>query len=351
MPVAERPLALTPTLRRSLVGRILRPVDLLFVVIIVICASGVRIPDWLQYLPFALSLVFFGLPHGALDHLVPARLAGIRPTARSITHVVLLYAVLGAPVFAIWMGAPAVAFVGFIALTLAHWGLGDLYSLLAIEGVRHLRNRLLRVAAVVIRGALPMLVPLIAFPAAYAAVAAQTTGVFGGVTVPTAIPDSTRVWLAASISMAAAVYLIAGGLEARRIGAGAGWRRDATEIALLAAFFALVPPILAVGLYFSLWHALRHIVRLGLLDRDGTRVRDDLVRGDLWRAVRSFARDAAPVTAIAIAMLVVLAILLPPSVQTGGGLGLYLVLISALTVPHTVIVAFMDRRQGLWSRT
>jgi len=31
-------------------------------------------------------------------------------------------------------------------------------------------------------------------------------------------------------------------------------------------------------------------------------------------------------------------------------LALYLVLISALTLPHFVVVSFMDARQGLWRR-
>lgn len=44
------------------------------------------------------------------------------------------------------------------------------------------------------------------------------------------------------------------------------WREDAFEIVLLAAFFALVPPVLAVGLYFCLWHSVRHVGRLMLLD-------------------------------------------------------------------------------------
>ena len=78
MPVSEvAPTVATPPATRSLVHRqLLTPVSVLFVAITVVCAVGVRIPNWVQYVPFALSLVMFGLPHGALDHLVPARLAG-----------------------------------------------------------------------------------------------------------------------------------------------------------------------------------------------------------------------------------------------------------------------------------
>jgi Brp/Blh family beta-carotene 15,15'-monooxygenase len=326
------------------VRRLLVPVNALFGALIVVCALGPPIPEWLQYLPFALSLVLFGLPHGALDHLVPARLAGRRQTAASIARVVLLYLLVGVPVFALWSVAPAVAFVAFIALTWAHWGLGDLFTLLAVDGVRHLRARGLRMLAAIVRGALPMLVPLLVFPKTYEAVARQATAVFGAGTPGPGIPDSARVALAVAFAALVLGYAWLTRVEARRMRALPGWHRDIGEVLLLAAFFATVPPVLAVGLYFSLWHGLRHILRLGLIDGSSA-----LSRGQVARALREFARDAAPVTAIALVILVALAAAFPPTQATGSGLGLYLVLISALTMPHALIVGYMDRRQGLWS--
>ena len=336
--------------RDSVMRRVFAPTSVIFGVLIVVCAVGVRIPEWLQYLPFALSLVLFGLPHGALDHLVPARLAGRRPTVASVARVVLLYAALGVPVFAVWAVAPGVAFVGFILLTWWHWGLGDLYSLLAHDDVAHLRSRSLRMLAAVIRGALPMLVPLIAFPAAYSLVAVQATRVFDAGAVPTDIPAPVQLAAALVLAVLVVGYLVATAIAARRVDAVRGWQRDVAELALLMTFFSVVPPVLAVGLYFSLWHALRHIVRLALLDSGLGASASPLARGQLLLALRSFARDSSPVTAIAIAILGALAVLLPPNAANGTGLGLYLVLISALTVPHAVIVAYMDHRQGLWAR-
>ena len=55
------------------------------------------------------------------------------------------------------------------------------------------------------------------------------------------------------------------------------------------AFFAVVPPVLAVRLYVALWHAPRHIARLVLLDPAP--------------ALSRFARDAAPLTGLALAVL------------------------------------------------
>ena len=74
-------------------------------------AAGLAVPGWVQYLPFAASLVLFGLPHGAADHLVPARLAGRAADRRSVLGVVLLYLALSGLCLALWFDAPAAAFV------------------------------------------------------------------------------------------------------------------------------------------------------------------------------------------------------------------------------------------------
>ncbi len=109
-----------------------------------------------------------------------------------------------------------------------------------------------------------------------------------------------------------------------------------------------MPPVLTVGLYFALWHAPRHGARLVLLDPAGSRY---LGAGRPMRALARFAAEAAPLTVLAFALLVALLLAVPrTSGEPASLLALYLVLISALTLPHAVIVAFMDARQGVWRR-
>jgi Brp/Blh family beta-carotene 15,15'-monooxygenase len=293
--------------------------------------ARVEVPPAVQVVPFAASILLFGLPHGALDHLVPARLDPRIPRARSVALVVALYAVLGGATALLWAAAPALGFTAFIAVTWFHWGQGDLWLDRALDGAA---GRADAVLTVLVRGALPMLLPLVAHPRDYGGVLAGTVAV-----VDPAAPTGLGVLGAGPVRAALAValaVLVAAHLVVRRR-SGAPVARPAAEIGALAAFFVTVPPVLAVGLYFTFWHAVRHILRLELLDPAG---RAALAAGRLGGPFARFLRDAWPVTACAIALLVGLALLVHDA-----GLGTYLVLIAALTTPHTAVVTWMDRRQ------
>ena len=314
-------------------------------------AIGLEVPPWAEYLPFALSLVVFGLPHGAVDHLAVPRLLGRKAWPWPVLAVGLLYLVLSGLYLALWFAVPAVAFAGFIVLTWLHWGAGDLHALSAyVSGSdAYPRGRMRRALILILRGGLPMLVPLLAFPETYRDIAGSAVSLFAttsGGAFSWAFEPSFRLFAGAAFALFAVVTLASGYGSARESGARGAWRTDVAETALLALYFALVPPVLAVGLYFCLWHAPRHVARLVLLDPGSAGA---LEAGRVATAVVRFARDAAPLTAAALVLLLGLYLVVP---VTGVGLptllALYLVLISALTLPHFVVVSFMDLRQGLW---
>lgn len=312
-------------------------------------AAGLQVSPALQYVPFAASLVFLGLPHGAVDHLVPARLLGRKPWPSPMLAVVLLYLVLSGAYLALWFASPASAFILFIALTWFHWGGGDLYSLLAITRSRYLETQGLRLLTLLVRGGLPMLVPLLAFPEVYRSTAVSLVDLFdpgASASLEPAFSPTFRL-IAGSLFAALALGTLALGYRRVRSRAdGLAWRHDAFETALLAAFFALVPPLLAVGLYFCLWHSARFVGRLMLLDGASP-----LQKGRIIPALRAFFRDAAPLTAAALVLLAGLYLAVPESPEgIPALLALYLVLISALTLPHVVIVLWMDRKENLFSR-
>jgi Brp/Blh family beta-carotene 15,15'-monooxygenase len=334
--------AVPPALQTWVSDRILAPVTVTLLAVAaasgLVHLSGGDIPMPVQLIPFAISIFVFGLPHGALDHLVPARLRPGTSIFRSITLVVALYLVVGTVTALLWATAPLLGFVVFIAITWFHWGQGDLFIDRLLDDST--RTRVGSALTVAIRGALPMLVPFIAQPAAAFSVVINTTAALGADpssdgAAPT-IPVELRLLAALLVAVLSVLQIAA----LRR--AGAPLWRHITEIVVLVLFFAVVPPVLAVGLYFTLWHSVRHILRLELTDDTAA---TQLHHGRRLAPFLRFMRQAWPITAIAVGMLIALAFVLRRA-----DLGVYLALIAALTTPHAVIVTWMDRVQRTWHR-
>jgi Brp/Blh family beta-carotene 15,15'-monooxygenase len=339
---------LAAPVRATLVRGVLLPGWVVTAALAVPFALGLSVPPVVQFVPLVASAVVLGLPHGAVDHLAYPRVNGDPVTLRAVGVVVGVYVCLGAVYAAVWFLASLPAFLVFVALTWAHWGQGDLYALLAVADAVHLRTRTQRALATVVRGGLPMLVPLLAFPDVYRRVARAFVGLFGSASVADAawlFAADTRLALAVGYGLLTAVTLALG--FARTDPADrTPWLVDAGETLLLLAYFAVVPPILAVGVYFCVWHSYRHIARLVLLESGS---RTALTDRDLWPALRRFALEAAPLTAVSLALLGGLYLVIPR--RPGDALGvvaLYLVLIAVLTLPHVAVVSWMDRRQSVW---
>jgi Brp/Blh family beta-carotene 15,15'-monooxygenase len=334
--------------REAVNGSAIRPVWLLHALLVVPFALGLEVPLVVQYVPLAASALLLGLPHGAVDHLAPTRVRGGSPTLRPLLAVGVLYGLLGGLYLVAWFLVPVASFVFFVAMTWAHWGQGDVHALVALEGVDHLRTTGQRLATLVVRGGLPMLAPLLLGVAQYREVATLLVGRFGvsAAALAPLFEPGTRLLLGTSFALFTLGTLALGLARAPGGLADAGWRRDAGETLLLWVFFLVVPPVLAVGVYFCLWHATRHIARLVTLDEAGA---DALDRGDVLDAFAGFARDAAPLTLVSLVFLVGFYLLVPVRPATlAESVGLYLVLIAVLTLPHVVVVGVMDHEEGVW---
>jgi len=337
---AGRTGAIDAPLRRSLAGTLTRPVWVLFCLVAVPFALGVSVPRSVAYVPLVASALLFGMPHGAVDHVATARLAGVG-VWWGLAVVTVPYVLLGGAYLGAWYLAPAVAAAAFVALTWFHWGQGDVYFLLAVTGERP-RTRVRRLLALVVRGGLPMIVPLVAAPDVYRGVLAEWADLFGADLAPVAplFGPEARLALGGGLAVLTLVSLA--------LGAGdPGWGVDAIELAVLWAFFLVVPPVLAVGLYFCLWHSPRHVARVMALDETTASALREVDRS---RALVRFGRAAAPLTVAALALIGAFALLVPdPPSTLSGWVGLYLVGIAVLTLPHAAVVTWMDRRQGVWT--
>jgi Brp/Blh family beta-carotene 15,15'-monooxygenase len=307
---------------------------------------GVSLSPALRYAPLAASAVLFGMPHGAIDYVALPRAVAGAVTARWLAVVGVVYLVLGGGYAVAWFAWPVAAAFAFVAVTWLHWGQGDLYPLLDFLDADYLDTPARKAATVLVRGGLPMLVPLLGFPGRYREVVAAFAAPFGGSVGDLALFDpQVRLALGAGFATLTVGSLAAGRLRASNLRA---WRVDAAETGALWAFFLLVPPVFAVGVYFCLWHSVRHVARAIAVDADS---RAALSAGDLRRPLWRFAREAAPLTAAALALGGVLWVAVPdPPTTLEGGAALYLVLIAILTLPHVAVVTWMDHAQGVLGR-
>ena len=290
-----------------------------------------------QFWPFILGMVFLGLPHGALDHLAPLFLLRRRLTPAYLTLFVLGYAALVVVYLVFWHLFPLAALAVFLLCSWLHWGQGDAYFLAAFSQQPRPHTTTGKLLIWAVRGGLPIVLPPLAHPTAFAEVAGGILSWYGGHSV-SALPPLMREISLGIVGLTLLAYL----WQSWTLSKTCFWQ-DFGEIALLLAYFLVVPAILAVGIYFCVWHAARHLARLMLLD-DADRV--PLSRGQFGRCVLRSALQATPMTVGALGFLAGLW-WWQGHTQTNvsGFVFLYLSLIAALTFPHFLLVLWMDREE------
>ena len=315
-------------------------VGLVVAAVFALAAPGLA--ERLQWVPLLLSLVLFGMAHGAVDHHVPSRFLHRDLTTRERALLITAYAAASILLMALWWIAPVLALALFLLVALLHWGDGDLWFCETVNGRSAPRSGASLAAFVLARGLLPIGLPLLVHPGSALPVLDDIVGLFGHDT-PLEIGGTTRV---VGLSVTGAVT-IAAALFSVRDNAGRPpvvTAVDIGELALLAAFFIAAPPVYAVGMYFLVWHSPRHILRLMMSE---PRQRDLLRSGRKGAALIAFHREALLFTVIPLLGIAAIAAALA---VTGASeiAAISLAAIAALTYPHAVMVAWMDRRQGLW---
>lgn len=342
----DRAVAPTDVVRGRLAAATFRPVWIVLAVVAAVHVLGVHVPRTVQYAVLLSTVVTLGVPHGALDHLTLSRARDQSVTLRGVVVFSAAYLVAAGAYGLAWLLAPTASFVGFVLLTWFHWGQGDRAHLTVIVDASHLDDRWIGRLTLLVRGGLPMVVPLIGFPDAYESVARTVVGLFdpaGGVAwLALLFEPTTRLALGLGFALLTLATLALG---YRATGNRRGWRIDTLETVLLWVFFLTVPPILAIGIYFIVWHSLRHLARLVAVDDVAATA---LARGATDRLLARVGRDALPMTVGALVLFGALAVVVPnePGSLAGVG-GVYLVLLAVLTLPHAGVVTVLDRIQGV----
>ncbi|ABG04984.1 hypothetical protein Rxyl_2039 [Rubrobacter xylanophilus DSM 9941] len=273
------------------------------------------------------SALLLGLPHGACDHLVMARLLGHGIKARYIMSFGSIYLGAAGTMFLVWLLAPTAALAAFLALTAWHWGSADAQLYKDRSGDFVLRSTS--------RGTLLVSSPITLYPE-------ETMDAFSSLLEVTGSARYGASWTSQLAPHAfIASLLLCCLLVARDVKRGRPRKaaREAIEDCIILALFLCSSPVAATGAYFLFWHSWRHVLRV-----------DRFIcgkRGGLSRRLVSYHLRALPMTAVSLTGLALMALVLGGS-DTEALLSAYLMLLSCLTLPHAALVLFWDAKNERW---
>ena len=265
-----------------------------------------------------------GVPHGAADQIMAARLSG----GRSMVVIGVVYAGVAALVWALLEWAGLVPLLVIVALSAVHFGLGELQVCRQLTGWEPPR---LIAGAIAIAGCGALLLPLARSGAQLTSVAtAISPGLAPLIAGRPLEMTLTGIWLAAAV-----VAVIAS--------LWSGHSGVALDIVLVGALGLFAPPLVAFAVWFGCWHAIRHCARMLTVEPDcAALVSSGHNRAAVLRLIRlaAWPSIAALTTALALGWITMTAS--DPAVVVAEILRLLL----ALTVPHMVVVWWLDRAAG-----
>ena len=199
---------------------------------------------------FALTAVMvIGLPHGAFDGAIAFFLGYGRSRAR-MTGFLVMYLFLAGLYALFWSMLPVFGLAAFLAMTVLHFGSGDIQHLAPVWTGR--AGQLLKTCQIIVHGGLVTIVLPYFHPDEVMQLFIILAGP-GAAMLMDAVYPALLVWLAA-----AAVYLLAGlGGPAKR-----AYSMAAAELAGLVLVIWTLPPLAGFALYFCVVHSRRHFASI-----------------------------------------------------------------------------------------
>ena len=267
----------------------------------------------------AVIALIIGIPHGALDHLVtlpkdkPAKMAAF----------VIIYVLIA--VVAVWaiLKWNVLGFQLVVIMSAAHFGVGDAAFIAESERLNNGGHKSLidRLIYAIPAGLLPVFIPLTSdlTSSALAQVNPKLINWAGS--------NTNLIHLCVLLLAVTSIFILI-------------LKRDdksAIDLTLLAALSILTPPLVAFAIYFGLWHALRHTARLTLnLNKSEIAYQNN-------QSKRAFMQAVLPGIPALISTFIVAAVLAAANPDNSRLLWSILVVIWALTVPHMMVTAKLDR--------
>ena len=269
----------------------------------------------------ALIALAIGIPHGALDHLVTLP----RSSIVKMTLFIALYvaiAIIGVWAILNWNTA---GFIAVVAMSALHFGIGDaaFISELDRSANQSASPRLAQFFYAANAGLIPVVIPLTnqMSTSALNAVNPDLLNWHGGFAEELNNLVTIFFLLALIIQLLSKRY------------------RDGLDLSILFLLATLTPPLVAFAAYFGLWHAMRHTARLTLNLKSS---QNFVSQGN---SAKAFLQAVIPgLPALVGTFIVSLALAaFSPERLSDELLWLSLVVVWALTVPHMMVTARLDK--------
>ncbi|NJL13192.1 MAG: beta-carotene 15,15'-dioxygenase, Brp/Blh family [Microscillaceae bacterium] len=275
-----------------------------------------ELPPWLMWSTFIGMMLVWGLPHGAVDHLVfQLSTASKSPYSPKFFRFYLGYMGLYALAWYIW---PVPSFLFFLGMSAYHFGQSQLYFV-ALPDAHLLKKGLFLLWGASVLGAILML-----HPDEVKAILAHTPfekGVAWGLERG----EMVLLLLVLSWSLWGLCIVLLKKLQIST------WLRENILLGILLVFFAQTPLLLAFGGYFALWHSQQTILQTLKVFRRHRHT---------GYTFKHFYYEALPFSLLSyfgIGLLLGLYVWCSPA--PGSALFLFFVLISILTAPHSWVIA------------
>lgn len=266
----------------------------------------------------AVIALAIGIPHGALDHLVT--LPKAQPKKMAL-FIIIYVAVAVVAVFGI-LNFNVFGFIIVLFMSAIHFGIGDAAFISEIDKRAQPEKRLNRWFYIPAAGFTPVFIPLVnsASTDALASVNPALINWHQGF-------DSEILVTVTGFALVSTVLMIIG----KRY-------REGLDLTLLLLLAHVAPPLIAFAVYFGCWHAMRHTARLTLsLPGSIERLNHGLNR-------QAFASAVIPgLPALVGTFLVAGVMALIGKSFSDEFFWMALIVVWALTVPHMVVTAKLDR--------
>ncbi len=292
-----------------------------------------------QMLIYLVGMIALNLPHGGYEHFTNLRRRGLPFGARYVA----LYLLFVAAFIGLFLVAPVLALGLALATAVLKGGYSDINQMDAYGNATHLQSKPQRHLAALVRGGTVMVVPFVFWTGTFVAFSTYMAAIFEpGIQLPAvAYLDQVTAVVGVLFGLGVVAHIGWGYLVD---GASRSWALDVFETLLLVAYFAAVPVIVAVGLYFPLWYTLRQSGRSIVVTENRSEEPSGLPVGVAWAVL---VVGALATALVAVVLWVVATNPLPGTLLTGV-VAFYTVFVCIIALPHVVVGDWLDSERGIW---